>query len=128
MTKTQVVGTTETAAAVFSDCFLRACDSSGILRTKHNSLEIMLSGSFLGLLVGEALMSMEFHGLIVTLLPSKRFLQTLHGSLTFLVLCGYMRWLVREKSQVQPKTVVGQLHHLYIFYSFVSETSICYKN
>lgn len=89
----------------------------------------MLSGPFLGLVVVEAFKSMEFHGLMMAFLLYKGFLKRLHENLTFLVLCGYMHWLAKEKSQVQPKMFVRQLHHLHlcIFYGFVSETSITYK-
>lgn len=69
----------------------------------------MLSGSFLGVVVVEALKSMEFHGLMMAFLPYKGFLKRLHESLTFLVLCCYMHWLVQEKAQVQPETFVRQL-------------------
>lgn len=90
----------------------------------------MLSGSFLGVVLVEALKSTEFHGLMMAFLPYKGFLKMLHESLTFLVLCGYMHWLVQEKAQVQPITFVRQLYHLhlYIFYGFVSETSMTYQN
>lgn len=70
-----MVVTTETAEAGFFDCFLRACNSSGILRTKKISLEIMLSGPFLGLVVVEAHKSMEFYRLVIALILYKGFLK-----------------------------------------------------
>lgn len=119
----------------FYFCFQRACDTSGILSTKekqawNNAVWLILSCfwwvRFVFFSVGDAFKSIKPRGLMVTGLCFC-IKDSLEGyvKLNFFVSCGYRPWLVREKSQAQPKC--GQTKSIYTsVHGFVSETSITY--